>query len=427
MHEARSLARLVWNSPARLARMAGFELLQDGLHDEWIRRMAFGDGDETLQAHRGSYKTTCLEVALWLICITQPSKTCGFIRKASDDVEEVMASVARLLATDVSQMMCEIIHGRDVRVTEDTSSSVSTDLACNAASIPQVSGFGIGSSLTGKHFDYVFTDDIVTVRDRVSRAERERTKSTYMELQNVKNRGGRLINTGTPWHKEDAFKLMPGPDRWTWRDTGLISDEEIADLRKSMTPSLFAANYELRHIANEGAIFQTGPEPFADASMLFDGIMHVDAAYGGEDGTAITCIRWDGDSPCVAGFLWPETHVDTVLDRIRSIHERFRLGTVFMERNADKGYLAEVMRSMGLPVETYQEHQNKFIKISTHARGSWANLKRFDDSSGPSSDYWAQVFDYTEGAQHDDAPDSLACAIRLHNNRTRVHLFKGGI
>lgn len=62
-------------------------------------------------------------------------------------------------------------------------------------------GIGIGGSLTGKHADIVITDDIVNLRDRMSAAERERTIAVYRELQNIKNRGGRIINTGTPWHK----------------------------------------------------------------------------------------------------------------------------------------------------------------------------------------------------------------------------------
>ena len=98
-----------------------------------------------------------------------------------------------------------------------------------------------------------------------------------------------------------------------------------------------------------------------------------------------------------------------------------------MERNADKGYLAERFREMGMPVSTYQEGQNKFVKISTHARGAWGRLQRLDDSSPECDAYWEQVMDYAEGAEHDDAPDSLACAIRIKGTAPRVHLYKGGI
>ena len=194
-----------------------------------------------------------------------------------------------------------------------------------------------------------------------------------------------------------------------------------------MTRARFAANYELRHVAAEGAIFEGEPESFSDPSLLADGEMHVDAAYGGEDGTAVTCIAWRGDAPYVHGLLWPETHVDRCMDAICELHDRLRLGTLRMERNADKGYLAEAFRARGLPVETYQEHQNKHIKISTHARGAWPRLQRLDDASGACAAYWDEVMDYAAGAPHDDAPDSLACAVRMHDSGVTVQLFKGGI
>lgn len=423
----REVAELVYRHPVRLARAMGYDLLQEGLHDRWIRELAFGDGDMTLQGHRGSYKTTCLVVALWLVVVTQPERTVGFLRKASDDVEQVMESVARLLSHGITAELSTEIYGRPLTVTEATSTSVSTDLCCNVSGEPQVSGYGIGGSLTGKHYDVIYTDDIVTLRDRVSRAEREATKRAYRELQNVRNRGGRIVNTGTPWHPNDAFTLMPEPERWPVGTTGLISDGEAADLKQQMTRSLYAANYELRHVAEDGAIFDGEPAVFEDQGMLADGVMHVDAAYGGSDGTAVTCIAWHGDAPYVHGMLWPETHVDQVSARIKAMHDRLRLGTVYLERNADKGYLAERFREIGLPVKTYQEKQNKYVKIATHARGVWPRLKRLDDPSPECAAYWDQVMDYAEGAEHDDAPDSLACAIRIRGTAPRVHLFRGGI
>ncbi|WP_072500355.1 hypothetical protein [Olsenella phocaeensis] len=424
---AQALAHVMTGHPVRLARMMGYDRLTEPLHDGWIRRMAFGSGDWTLQAHRGSYKTTCVKVALWLLMVTRPQLTVGFFRKASPDVEEVMTAVARMLASDTSAMVTETIYGRPARVTSASSTAIGTDLACNVSDLPQLSGYGIGGSLTGKHYDVVFTDDVVTLRDRASRAERESTKAFYRELQNVRNRGGRIVNTGTPWHRDDAFSLMPEPERWDLSRTGLVSDGEAADLRASMTRSLFAANYELRHVADEGAVFEGEPETFSDPSLLFDGIMHVDAAYGGPDGTAVTCAAWHDGHAYVHGELFRETHVDRCLERILELHSSLRLGTVHLERNADKGYLARELEGMGLPVSTYQETANKHVKISTHGRGSWPSLLRYDSAWEASCAYWDEVMDYTEGASHDDAPDSLACAMRLHGDAIEVSLFRGGI
>lgn len=427
MEKDRALATLMVKHPVRLAHELGYDLLREGLHDRWIHEMVFGHDDMTLQSHRGSYKTTCVEVALWVILLTRPDLTIGFQRKGENDVAEVLAAVSRMVEHPLTQEIAQSIYSQPLKLTTASSTAISTSLACNVSGSPQLTGIGIGGSLTGKHWDIIFTDDIVTLRDRVSRAERERTKQVYRELQNVKNRGGRIVNTGTPWHKDDAFKLMPEPVRWPWDKTGLVTQKEAETLKKKMTHSLFAANYELRHVAEEGAVFEGECQSFTDKELLYDGLMHVDAAYGGSDGTAITCIQWRDGEPYVHGELYRETHVDKCMARILELHRELRLGTVYMEKNADKGYVADKLEGYKLPVSTYQETENKFIKISTFARGQWSHLRRLQSSVKASREYWDEVIDFTEGAEHDDAPDSLACAIRLRESAPIIHLFKGGI
>ena len=168
--DLQALARLLYAHPVRLAREMGYDRLAEGMHDRWIRDIAFGEGDMTLQAHRGAYKTTCLEIALWLVCMTQPGRTVGFFRKAQDDVAEVMEAVQRMLSHPLTASITEAVYGRAARLTESSGAATSTDLCCNVSGVPQVSGYGIGGSITGKHYDLICTDDIVTVRDRASRA-----------------------------------------------------------------------------------------------------------------------------------------------------------------------------------------------------------------------------------------------------------------
>jgi hypothetical protein len=53
---------------------------------------------------------------------------------------------------------------------------------------------------------------------------------------------------------------------------------------------------------------------------------------------------------------------------------------------------------------------NKFLKITSYLKFEWDRV-RFVAGTDP--EYIAQVEEYTEEAEHDDAPDSLACLIRL--------------
>lgn len=67
---------LLMEKPAKAARLCGLTRLTDTLHGRWIREMVFGQGDMTLLAHRGSYKTTCLSFAMAVMLVVYPRKTC---------------------------------------------------------------------------------------------------------------------------------------------------------------------------------------------------------------------------------------------------------------------------------------------------------------------------------------------------------------
>ena len=60
---------LLMEKPAEAARLCGLTRLTDTLHGRWIREMVFGQGDMTLLAHRGSYKTTCLSFAMAVMLV----------------------------------------------------------------------------------------------------------------------------------------------------------------------------------------------------------------------------------------------------------------------------------------------------------------------------------------------------------------------
>lgn len=393
---------LVLNHPVQFGIESGFEDLED-IHNEWIKSFLFSEEDETLLAHRGSYKTTCLSIAIAILLVMFPNQTIIFMRKTDTDVMEIVLQVQKLLQSDIFQAFSEALWGKSVTLLKATTTEIDTNLKESNKGTSQLLALGIGASITGKHADIVITDDIVNLKDRVSRAERERTKTQYQELQNVKNRGGRFINTGTPWHKEDAISKMPNVRRYDCYETGLISKEQLEHLRQAMIPSLFAANYELKHIADKDAMF-SAPTYIADVSKIANGTAHIDAAYGGSDSTVYTAKK----DNVMFGKKW-DKHVDDCLNEIELIHKELKLGTIHVENNGDKGYLAKEIKKRGISVKEYHESQNKFIKIATYLRAEWSNIQWLDTTD---PDYMAQVLDYTENAEHDDAPDSAASLIR---------------
>lgn len=395
------------NEPVKFAHMLGFDKLKPELHNGWIRDMVLGRNDKTLQAHRGSYKTTCVSVALAEIIILLPKLRTLFMRKTDDDVKEVIKQTQKILQNPKTQYFVQCIYGTNLKLPTESAKEIATNLSIDTKGTPQLLGMGAGSSITGKHYDRIFTDDIVNVNDRISRAEREKTKLVYQELQNIKNQGGRIYNTGTPWHKEDCFSIMPEAEKWDCYKTGILSTQEIDELRGKMVPSLFAANYELKHIASENVIF-TNPKFGAGQETVEQGIMQLDSAFYGEDYTAWSVMNRHGGKYYLYGKM-RRKHVEDCYEEIMSDYERFMCSKLYNESNADKGMVGKELRKLGAKVILYHEDMNKHLKIVTYLKAIWNDIIFVD---GTDEEYVDQICDYWEDAAHDDAPDSAASLAR---------------
>ena len=398
----------IWRyRPAAIGRMIGFKDLTDELHGKWMQNIIYGDTDYTLQAHRLSYKSSCLSVALAMWCVLNHGKNALFMRKTDTDVIESIAQAQKVMENEAFRHMAEILMDSPVYLTTGNASNMTVSTYDSPRGAEQLVGCGCGCSLTGKHANLIVCDDVVNLQDRISKAEREKTKAIVRELRNIVTRDGRIVFIGTPWHKEDAFSLVAAPERYDCYSTGLISEEKLKNLREAMTASLFAANYELRHIASDDVIF-TSPQTGADPALAEQGICHIDASYGGEDGTAFTICKKSGGKFYIYGRLW-QKHVDDCLPEIIRLRKAFNAGIIYCERNADKGYLAKTLRDKGERADTYQEKTNKVVKITSYLKSEWKNVVFV---AGTDDEYINQICDYTENAEHDDAPDSAASIVR---------------
>lgn len=408
--------------PADLGKVLGFKDFTN-LHNKWLKKIILPPGDFTLQAHRGSYKTTCLAEGIALRMLFFPGENIIFMRKTGSDVIEVVRLVSKILHSDAIAFIYRRLYGNDIIFISENSASITLSNYGAARGSAQLLGVGTVGSLTGKHADCVITDDIVNVQDRISQAERDRIKLVYQELQNIRNRGGVIINTGTPWHKDDAFTLMPNIEQYDCYNTGLLTDSQIEILRRSMSPSLFAANYELRHIASDDVLF-TSPQTGADLKLVEQGIGHIDAAYHGEDFTAYTLCRICDGKYYVFGKIWRK-HIDDVLDIILQIHHDLMGGKIYCEENGDKGYLGRDLRKRGERVVIYSESMNKYLKITSYLKFEWENVIFVQ---GTDAEYINQICDFNDNAEHDDAPDSLASIIRAMPNKSKrdgqMNLFR---
>ena len=399
---------LLWENPVEIGHWVGFNDLTE-LHNEWLKSFLYSSEDQTLQGHRGSYKTTTLSLFFAIHLVIMPNESVLFFRKS--DVAEVIRQTGSILKSGCMQEIIRTLYdGKELRFLKLSNWEINTNLQTSIKGVSQLTGLGLGTSITGKHADIVVTDDIVNINDRVSQAERENTKLRFQELQNIKNRDGRFINTGTPWHKEDAFTLMPSPKKYDCYSTGLMTAKQIDDLKQRMDPSLFAANYELKHIADSNVLFPVPSVLNASREMIRDGRAHLDSAFYGEDYTALSIMKKVGKKYYLYGKCWRKNVSDCYGD-ILKIYQENMCSKLYTELNADKGMVARDLRAVGMKVVTYSETMNKHIKITTYLKAIWVDVEIVE---GTDQEYLDMITDYTENSEHDDAPDSASCLARLY-------------
>lgn len=396
--------------PYKFGHLIGFKKLTT-LHNAWIIDMLRGKDDKSLAASRGTYKTTCDSIALALIIILLPRLRTMFMRKTDTDVKEIVKQTAKILKDPHTQYFAQCIYGVSLVLTVESATELSTNLSTDIKGTSQLVGIGMGASLTGKHFDRIFTDDIINIKDRISKAEREQTKLIYQELQNVKNRDGRIFNTLTIWHKDDASQLMPNLvkfDCYHPQVQEIITSADLEKIRSNMTASLFACNYELKIIADENLLFPERPMG-ADVLNVMGGLCHIDCAYGGEDWTAFSAMVYKDGHFYIYGRCW-QKHIEDCYAAIHTDYMRLALGKCWLENNADKGFAAkDLKRKFGMRTVTYHESMNKHLKISTYLKAIWKYVIFVE---GTDDEYISQILDYTEEAEHDDCADSASCLAR---------------
>ena len=264
---------------------------------------------------------------------------------------------------------------------------------------------GIGR-LRGASVKYAYGDEVADWAPEVFELLKSRLDRPYACFDGT-------YNPREPGHWLQRF-LTSGADVYSQSyglaDNPFLPEAFVRSLREEYRGSVFYDRYILGQWSGaEGALFPTAPGYTEDTQRLRGGLAHVDAAYGGSDCTALTLGKRDAAGIVLYGRLW-QGHVDAVIPQILAECRRFSCAPLYCERNADRGYLARALSAQGMAVRSYQERENKFMKISTHLRGVWGQVRFL---AGTDDAYLAQVTAYSEAAAHDDAPDSAACMCRL--------------
>jgi len=402
--------------PHLIGHLVGKDLLTD-MHSDWIRYIWDTTESRALQGHRGSYKSTAIiECGVPWYLMWNPSHRIAIVRKTYTAAAEVVRSIANHMEHPLLRPLLEKVWGTKWKFTTRREGKI--NLSVKTTATPQVSieALGLDTNIVGKHYDRAVLDDFIDINDRISEAEREKTKLLVQEISsNIVDRTGTTSYIGTPWERRDAWTIVPPAIRYPINKTGLITNLQAAEIKSRTTPILFAANYDLRFDSEADLIFinpRMGTWHFDDVSEVS---AHLDAAYKGKDFNALTIMgKLPNGKLNAIGWIYP----GTVKDWFPFITQqllRYGAKKFYCETNSDKGYTADILgrvpelRKEGIWMEDYHESTNKDAKIQSYAYEAWPLIEWSKDTDPA---YLEQVCDYRPKNEPDDAPDSLASLVR---------------
>lgn len=410
--------KLVIDQPHYLGWLMGKDKLTP-LHSEWIKYCWDSNKPRALQAFRGGFKSTAIDtVGTVRNFLVHPNERVALIRKSYQDSCTIVSAVKQAMELPQIKKLFEVAHGFTPKATMAKEGKLRYNFKTTITPEVSFTAHGLESSLTGMHYDRIICDDIITLKDRISKAEREKTKEMVNEIAtNIIDPGKGSIWIGTPWHKDDAWaEINKFADiaMYPLSANNFLGEEAAEQKRRTTTPFLYAANYELEIRRDETSLFSE-PKMAEGWDYSKRSYAHIDCAYDGNHYCALTIISpLDNDDPAVAkkfqgiGFTYPgncKAWANEVMRLCRKYKARFLLN----ETNPDKGYFANQMEKLGVRTKTYAEKENKHIKISTNLYEYWDDIYWSPDTD---PEYLNQIIDYREGSEPDDAPDSCASLLR---------------
>lgn len=419
-----ALVEKVRDYPHLIGHMVGKNKLTT-MHSDWCKMVWDAPGGEhkALMSHRGAYKTTAItEVGIVYYLLFHPSERIALIRETWTEAASTLETIKAYMRNEAVQSLFAYLHGKAPNENRSPFGSVTYDFKRTITKEGSIDAYGINQVPTGRHYDRILCDDIITIKDRLSRAHREMVKQGVLEIMtNIIDPGKSCLFVGTPWHHDDAWvmrneeghTIIPEPWKFRPQDTNILTPEELAKKRSTTSAALFAINYMLdTSVKDEGQVFD---EPiYGDWDWTLRPIRihgHLDAAWDGKCTNALTIMAERPDGLIQAyGKVYPGTFDSCKANVAKTCMER-NVRNFHIERNPDKGMAAgELRRIPGFPVvHSYSENMNKDIKIISFLKKYWSRIV-WDPKTDP--EYLMQINDYRPGQDPRDAPDSGASLLR---------------
>jgi len=421
------MAKYTWDDVKKIARyphllgnLAGKDKLTT-MHSQWIHYVWGREGATTVRAlmgHRGSYKSTAIsEIGTIWYLMQNPNARIAIVRKTFTEASEMLRNISNICMLDNVHDLLSFVWGEDWTFTTRKAGKIEFSVKKTKTKEGSLTAFGLDSSMTGSHFTDIIGDDCEALIDRISSAEREKTKMIMTEMQvNILDPGGRFRVVGTPWARDGLFSILPPALKFPVSATGLLTDEQIADKKAILPATLYSINYDLEFQNDEDNLFQEPTIGEWDYAYRSEAVAHIDAAYGGKDNCALTIMKPIGNGRiCAIGFT-EKIHIKDWIPFVVEKMVLYRAKKLFMEDNSDRGFSLEAITSSPLAVangiwpKPYNESMKKELKISKYLYEAWPRIAWAKETDLM---YLDQIKDWSVDADvHDDACDSASSLLR---------------
>lgn len=401
----------IFDRPHILGNMLGYSYLSEE-HSKWIRYVYLDVKDNTLLAFRGSYKTTAISVvgAIWYLFFF-PDRRILIASSTHDNAKKILHEIKAQYIKDNLLMLYRLIDIMEPRdLSWWTKETISLRTRKKTAKEGNLEAVGALTIITSRHYDKIICDDLVVLKDRISKAERERKKDWVRELQSIIEPNGTISYIGTPWHPDDVYSIAPKP---IMRPVGTVfspklTKERLKEIRRVQGEAFYASQYELKHISDEDRILDNpkwGEYKPKNPKDKIKMIGYLDPAFGGDNYSALTMGGKKDDTLYVKyGNMW-RGQIDETYNRVEKLYKKYSLMTLYVESNAAQRLIATELRRRGLHIKEVNNVKNKHLRIMDNVKKNW---DRIVFSYGVDDDYMRSVLDYTEDSEFDDAVDSLS-------------------
>lgn len=420
---------------------------------DWIR-LCFGDfagkqrGDNRkiirmLQVYRGAGKTgvvTTLGI-MWLLLI-RPDISIGLYSAGIDLASDILNDIGRRMKSENYIDLFNDIYKKNLLeiFTQDKKQvkTLNIDFLKKEGKEPTITALGLGSGDTGKHYDLIICDDIVSATQSLSQADRHFCEERVTDMfGNVLSPGGAMVFVGTPHHPDDIYSIID--HKFSKKESktdyffkkyplGSLSKDtpERVEMLTDQAMTMGGINFLKRHY-NLELLANEIHEPFANIQCgEFEGnrniyniskiVASIDPAYSGANSTAVVILfkTVTSDRIYFLGKLWDKSSL-TIAPNIVEFLSGYNVSRVFVEANKDEGYLTNILR------DEYREIDK--TAIITPIKNTSTKTTRIYSSIVPrlkelymltdecSTDFVRQIKRWTEETPYDDAPDALALGI----------------